>query len=127
MKKILTSIFALALSVGVFAQADTNIFVNYTEHPSFPGGEQALMDFFKSNIRYPEADSLKGIQGTIYVTFIIDTVGAVSDVRIIRGLAPELDAEVVRVVEMMPRWIPGKRRDRPVKVQFNMPFHVNRP
>jgi len=95
--------------------------------PQFPGGQEAMRAFFAEHLRYPQEARDSNIQGQVLVSFIIDTVGAVSDVEVVRGVHPSLDKEAVRLVEMMPNWIPGKSRNRPVRVQFHMPvnFHSN--
>ena len=64
----------------------------------------------------------KGIQGTVYVTFVVDTDGSITDVRVLRGIGGGCDEEAVRVVQLMPKWKPGYQDGKPVRVQFNMPL-----
>lgn len=90
--------------------------------PSFPGGEAARMTFLQNNIRYPQMARESGIQGTVYVTFVIERDGSVTDVKILRGIGGGCDEEAIRVVRNMPKWEPGKQRGKPVRVQFNMPI-----
>jgi len=90
--------------------------------PSFPGGEAARMKFLQENINYPQMARESGIQGTVYVTFVVEPSGAVSDVRILRGIGGGCDEEAVRVVQSMPEWFPGKQLGKAVRVQFNMPI-----
>ncbi len=92
--------------------------------PEFPGGEQKLMEFLYSNIKYPESAKKNGYSGTAYVTYVIEKDGSLSDIRILRGVAnaPECDQEAVRVIKMMPNWKPGFHRGKPVRVQFNLPI-----
>lgn len=103
------------------------IFTVVEDQPQFPGGEEARQRFLEENLRYPQMAREAGIQGTVFVTFVVETDGSVTDVQILRGIGGGCDREAVRVVEMMPRWEPGRQRGQPVRVQFNMPirFRLN--
>ncbi len=92
------------------------------EKPTFIGGEKALMKYLASNIQYPEIAKKRGIDGTVYVKFIINTDGSIGDVKVVKGKEKHLDAEAKRVIEFMPKWIPGKQRNRPVRVQYTIPI-----
>lgn len=98
------------------------IFLVVEEWPSFPGGEEARLRFLSENIRYPQMAREAGIQGTVFLTFVVERDGSVTDVRIVRGIGGGADEEAVRVVRNMPRWTPGRQRGQPVRVQFNMPI-----
>lgn len=89
--------------------------------PQFPGGEVELTRFLNKNIDYPMMARESDIQGRVYVTFVVETNGVITDVKIIRGIGGGCDEEAVRVVKLMPNWIPGKQRGKPVRVQFNLP------
>jgi protein TonB len=80
------------------------------------------MKFLQDNIKYPIIAKESGIQGTVYVTFVVERSGAVTDVKILRGIGGGCDEEALRVVKNMPRWEPGTQRGKPVRVQFNMPI-----
>ncbi|MGD9491983.1 MAG: energy transducer TonB [Bacteroidales bacterium] len=101
---------------------DISVFNLVEKQPEFPGGEQALLDYIGSNIHYPKKARRKNIQGTVYVSFIIETDGNVSSVRVLRGIGGGCDEEAVRVVTLMPDWKPGYQRGKPVRVQFNLPI-----
>ena len=103
------------------------IFTVVEDQPQFPGGEEARQKFLEDNLRYPQMAREAGIQGTVFVTFVVETDGSVTDVQVLRGIGGGCDQEAVRVVEMMPRWEPGRQRGQPVRVQFNMPirFRLN--
>ena len=103
------------------------IFTVVEDQPQFPGGEEARQRFLEENLRYPQMAREAGIQGTVFVTFVVETDGSVTDVQVLRGIGGGCDQEAVRVVEMMPRWEPGRQRGQPVRVQFNMPirFRLN--
>lgn len=98
------------------------IFTVVEESPAFPGGEEARIKFLQQNISYPQVAKEAGIQGTVFVTFVVEVDGSVSDVRVLRGIGGGCDEEAIRVVKAMPKWAPGKQRARPVRVQFNMPI-----
>lgn len=89
--------------------------------PSFPGGTKAMMEFLSKNTQYPEEAAKKGIQGTVFVQFVVEKDGSIKDVKVIRGKHPLLDAEAVRVAKLMPKWTPGKQDGKAVRVEFTMP------
>lgn len=92
------------------------------ELPAFPGGEDARIRFLANNIIYPAEAGNSGIQGTVYVTYIIEKDGSVSNAGILRGIHPAIDREAVRVIESMPAWKPGKQNGKPVRVRINTPI-----
>ncbi len=102
--------------------AEAEIFLVVEESPSYPGGDEARIRFLQQNIQYPQMARESGIQGTVYVTFVVEKNGSVTDVRVLRGIGGGCDEEAVRVIKAMPKWNPGKQRGKPVRVQFNMPI-----
>ncbi len=102
--------------------AEAEIFTVVEESPSFPGGDEARIKFLTDNIKYPQIARESSIQGTVYVTFVVEKNGNVTDVRVLRGIGGGCDEEAVRVIKAMPKWSPGKQRGKPVRVQFNMPI-----
>jgi protein TonB len=98
------------------------IFTVVEEQPGYPGGEEARIGFLQQNIKYPEEAKELGIQGKVFVTFVVEVDGAISDVRVLRGIGGGCDEEAIRVVKSMPKWVPGKQRGVPVRVQFNLPI-----
>ncbi|MBO7462831.1 MAG: energy transducer TonB [Bacteroidales bacterium] len=90
--------------------------------PYYPGGELSLRKYIASNVRYPEMAKENDIQGTVYVRFIIDTDGSVTDAEILRGVDPLLDKEAIRVVESLPKWEPGRQGGKAVKVRYSVPI-----
>ena len=90
--------------------------------PLFPGGDGELMKFLQRNVRYPAAAQQAGIQGKVEVEFTVKKDGSVSDVKVIRSVNPELDAEAVRVISAMPKWKPAEQRGTPVDARFEMPI-----
>jgi TonB family protein len=101
--------------------ANNEVFTVVEQPPVFPGGEDTRIAYLVNNINYPAEAKSKGIQGTVYVTFVIEPDGKVSNVKVLRGVHALLDKEAVRVIQSMPAWTPGKQRGEPVRVQFNTP------
>lgn len=101
---------------------EEKIFAVVEAMPEYPGGDLERMKFLNKNINYPTMARESGIQGMVYVTFVVERDGSVTDVRVMRGIGGGCDEEAVRVVKAMPKWIPGKQRNRPVRVQFNLPI-----
>lgn len=96
-------------------------FVVVENAPKFPGGMEALGQFMSQNVKYPPEARRAGVQGTVFVSFIVEKDGKVSTVKVIRGVSEALDMEAVRVVSAMPDWEPGTQRGENVRVQFNLP------
>ena len=92
------------------------------EQPEFPGGDAARNKFLKDNLRYPADAREQYISGTVYLTFVVERDGSITDIRILRGIGGGCEEEAVRVVRMMPKWTPGKQNGNPVRVQFNLPI-----
>ena len=101
---------------------EAEIFTVVEESPGFPGGDEARIKFLQENIKYPTMARESGIQGTVYVTFVVEKGGNVTDVKILRGIGGGCDEEAIRVIKAMPKWNAGKQRGKPVRVQFNMPI-----
>ncbi|MFZ4707345.1 MAG: energy transducer TonB [Bacteroidales bacterium] len=99
------------------------VFTIVEEMPSYPGGEGERNKFLNENIVYPHQATENGIQGTVYVSFIINSKGNLTDLKILRGIGGGCDEEALRVVKMMPQWYPGKQNGKQVRVLFNMPIY----
>lgn len=98
------------------------IFTFVEEYPAFPGGDRALKEYIVNNIKYPEVARQSGITGIVYVQFVVEKDGSISDVKVVRGIGGGCDEEAVRVVKSMPKWKPGKQRGQPVRVYFTLPI-----
>ncbi|MCX7861784.1 MAG: energy transducer TonB [Bacteroidales bacterium] len=112
--------------VEVQQEEETEEVINFyviEEKPEFPGGDAAMFQWISKNIKYPEIAKENGIQGKVYVQFVIGKDGKVSDVQVVRGVDPSLDKEAIRVIQSMPPWKPGKQRGKPVKVSFQLPIN----
>ena len=98
------------------------IFQVVEQMPEFPGGMSEAMKFLAKNIKYPVAAQQAKIEGRVIVQFMVGKDGNISDVHTVRSVSPELDAEAIRVVSMMPKWNPGKQRGKAVPVSYTMPI-----
>ena len=148
MKKIFFILFPF-LSLTSFSQevkvldCDTCVYdlVALEDPPEFPGGNDAMTKFIISNIKYPSFSKENGIQGKVFITFIIDTMGNLTNIKVFKGItipkdlqdekkiatynkgAAELSEESLRVVRIMPKWSYGKVNGRSVRVRFILPFN----
>lgn len=100
---------------------DQEIFTVVEKMPEFEGGEDKLREFLAKNIKYPSMARENGISGTVYITFVVEGDGKITDVKSLRGLGGGLTEEAIRVVKMMPNWTAGKQNGKPVRVQFTLP------
>lgn len=120
----LTFIYESNVNVKENTETDNSpVFTIVEEMPSFPGGENERNRFLAMNINYPQEAVLTGIQGTVYVQFIIDRNGSVTEVKVLKGIGGGCDEEAMRVVQIMPKWKPGKQNGKNVRVIFNMPIY----
>ena len=103
--------------------ADEQIFFIVEEMPEFPGGEMALRQFIANSVQYPIDAQKNGIQGKVYVTFVVSKDGSIADTKIARGVNPLLDAEALRVVNALPKWMPGKQKGKAVNVSYTVPIN----
>ena len=101
---------------------EQQVFVVVEEMPEFPGGELALRTYIAKAIVYPTVAQENGIQGKVFVTFVVNKDGSVSNAKIARGVDASLDAEALRVVSTLPKWKPGKQRGVPVRVSYTVPI-----
>ena len=95
--------------------------------PEFPSGNQKLMEYISNNIRYPQVAREKGIQGQVFVGFIVEPDGSISNVKVLRGIGSGCNEEAVRVVKSMPKWEPGKQKGQAVRVSYQIPVNFRLP
>jgi protein TonB len=100
---------------------EAEIFTVVESMPEFPGGMAKLMAYLGNNIKYPPLAKESGIQGRVFINFVVETDGRISKVKVLRGIGGGCDEEAVRVVEAMPKWKPGMQRGKPVRVSYNLP------
>ena len=100
---------------------EDDIFQVVEEMPEFPGGEAKLLEYLAKNIKYPERAREQGVQGRCIIEFVINKDGSVVEPKVVRSLEAQCDNEAMRVIRTMPKWKPGKQRDRAVKVTYTFP------
>ena len=93
-----------------------------SEMPEYIGGDNARMEFIAGNVVYPTMAKEVGIQGTVYIKFIVEPDGTMSHIELLRGIGGGCDEEALRVIKMLPKWIPGKQNGNPVRVWFTLPI-----
>ena len=101
---------------------DKDVYTKVENQPTYPGGDEARIEFMIKNIKYPEQAKKNGVQGKVFVTFIVEKDGSLSNVKVMRGIGAGCDEEAVRVIKLMPKWTPGLEKGKPVKVQFVLPI-----
>ena len=102
-------------------EEENKVFDVVEQMPSFPGGMPALMKWLSDNMKYPPSAAENGVQGRVIVQFVVEKDGSVTDVHVARSVDPSLDKEAVRVVKIMPKWIPGKQNGSAVRVKYTVP------
>ena len=103
--------------------AEQEVFIIVEQMPVFPGGEEALRTYLAKEVKYPAIAQENGIQGRVFVKFVIAPDGSVTNVEVARPFDPVLDKEAVRVVKSMPKWTPGRQRGKAVRVSYTVPIN----
>lgn len=106
---------------------EEKIYTKVDKMPEYKGGDKELIKFIINNVTYPEDSKSKNIQGKVFISFIVNTDGSLSDYNVEKSVNKELDDEALRVVKLMPVWIPGNEKGKPVKVKMQLPieFRLN--
>ena len=108
------------------------VFDEYETMPIFPGGDQALLDFIYKNLKYPDSAIKDKIEGRVILRFVITKIGEVDKIEIARSLQPDCDKEAIRVVKMLPKFVPGTDHGKPesrlyiLPVTFKLDNHVQK-
>ena len=89
--------------------------------PEFPGGNGAVAEYVRENMKYPAIAKEKGTQGRVIVQFVVNRDGSIVDAKVLRGVDPYLDKEAIRVISSMPKWKPGMQRGKAVRVKYTVP------
>ncbi|HTD39099.1 MAG TPA: energy transducer TonB [Mucilaginibacter sp.] len=135
MKKIFLIICLSVFSVLAKAQvADTTsnndpkkVWVKVDKEPQFPGGMEHLFNYLMTNLKYPEEAKKNGLSGKVFVGFVVEKDGSLTDIKVIKGVSPELDAEAIRLIKDSPKWRPGSAGGVPCRVQYNLPINFQLP
>ena len=143
-KCLLFALSALVLLVIVFAPAGANaqnkkvkkaqthkdtttddkVYDVCEQMPTYEGGDAALLKYLGENLKLPEEYKERGMQGRMVVGFIVEKDGSLTNVKVLRAVDIALDAEVLRVVKGMPKWIPGRHNGQRVRVRYLLPIHI---
>ena len=99
-----------------------DVFIMVEQQPQYPGGMEALRQFLSNNLSYPRQATSAGVSGRVFVSFVVNTDGSLTDVQVLKGIGFGCDEEAMRVVQKMPRWRPGKQSGRAVRVKYNLPI-----
>ena len=105
----------------VVSKKNQKVFDVVEQMPEFPGGMEALVKYMAENMKYPEDAKKQQVEGRVLVQFIVETDGSVSNTEVLMRVFPSLDAEAVRVISGMPKWIPGKQNGKVVRVKYTIP------
>lgn len=100
---------------------NASLYITVEQMPEFPGGEAALYTFLANNIKYPDEAKEQKVEGTVYVKFLVNKKGKISDVQIVKGIGAGCDTEAERVVKKMPDWNPGMQEGKTVDVYYTLP------
>jgi len=111
------------VEIEIEEEDDEEFFMVVENMPEFPGGDLGLMKYIQKNVKYPAIAKEYNITGKVYVSFIVDRSGSVTNVKIVRGVDKNLDAEAMRVVKSLPKYKPGKQRGKAVRVMFTIPIN----
>ena len=106
----------------VVAQKNQKVFDIVEQMPEYPGGQAALFEYLSKNIKYPADAEKKKVEGKVFVTFVVDSDGNITDVSLLKKVFPSLDAEAIRVISAMPNWIPGRQKGQAVRVKYTVPI-----
>lgn len=130
MRFVFISVAVLLLGLGAMAQEtipfepDTSVYAVVDEMPQFNGGDSTLVNYIKEFVHYPATITTPGVyEGKVFVNFIVEKDGTLSNIKVLKGIGEEFDAEAVRAVRDMPAWIPGKKDGEPVRVSFTLPIN----
>ena len=103
---------------------DDKVYEVCEQMPIFEGGDAALLKYLRENLKYPDNTKDRGVQGRLVIGFIVEKDGSLTDVKVLRPVDIDLDAEVLRVVKGMPKWIPGRHNGQRVRVRYLLPIHI---
>ena len=106
---------------------NNGIFQVVEQQPEFPGGMAELMKYLEKNLRYPQICKEQGVQGRVFLQFVVNTDSTISNIEVVKSVNPHLDKEAVRVVSSMPKWVPGRQRGKPVRARFILPITFRLP
>ena len=99
-----------------------NVYDVVEQMPNFLGGYHMMQDFIEKNLHYPKECAENGIQGRVIIDFVVERSGKLTNIRVVKSVNPALDKEALRIVNLMPKWIPGRQSDKTVRVKYIIPI-----
>lgn len=121
--KHFTATLHIDTTIRPFNPADTDkIFTAVEQEPMPKGGIAAFYQYLAQNMHYPEKAYEKGVQGIVFLKFVIEKDGSISNIMVLKSVSKEIDAEAVRVLRTAPKWDPGMQGGRPVRVMSQVPM-----
>ena len=102
-------------------EPEPEVYTVVEQMPEFPGGNDKLREYISSNTQYPQEAIEKGVEGKVFVGFVVEKDGSIGDVKLLRGIGYGCDEEAMRVVKSMPKWIPGRQHGKTVRVGYQIP------
>ena len=127
MRKLFLIMFFMAfVSVNAYSQSDdsdNSVYAMVDERAQFPGGQNEMLKYLQENLQYPEAAKANNVHGRVFVKFIVERDGSLSDIQIFRGLGSGCDEEAIRLIQSMPKWKPGKNKGKEVRTSMTVPVN----
>ena len=118
--------FMAFVSVNAYSQSDDSdneVYSMVDERAQFPGGQNEMLKYLQENLQYPEAAKANNVHGRVFVKFIVERDGSLSDIQIFRGLGSGCDEEAIRLIQSMPKWKPGKNKGKEVRTSMTVPVN----
>jgi len=115
-------IFFILIGLGISALQAQDVYRKVDVMPEFPGGQAALNQFIIKNITWPKVPDNAIKEGTVYVTFIVEKDGSITQIKALKGIGELFEAEAEKVVGKMPKWAPGKHEGQAVRVMLSLPI-----
>jgi len=116
-----TEVKSVEKTIVELPEEDNTAFITVEVQPSFMGGNSEMYKFLSKNLKYPSAAQRANIQGKVFLSFIVEKDGSITDIETMKGIGFGCDEEAMRVVKLMPKWIAGKQNGRNVRVKFTIP------
>ena len=105
----------------VVSQKNQKVYEVVDQMPEYPGGMGAFLEYMMQNLKYPEDAVKQKIEGRVIASFVVETDGSITEINVVKKVFPSLDDEAVRMLKEMPRWTPGKKDGKPVRVRYTVP------
>jgi len=124
LSKLLLLVFVI-LSYSSFSQTEPKeeeVFTIVEQMPEYPGGQEAMYNLIANNLVYPQQAITDSVEGKVYLNFIVEKEGSISNAKVLRGIGSGCDEEALRMVSLFPKWNPGKQEGKIVRVSYNLPF-----